>query len=131
MCNFRITQHNDYFQTGFQSMLPAYHWPVKQSHYKLIPSQDCLVQQNNQNNVLIALQRHSIQENQPMNSSFKAQFIFNGMGWDTTTMKQVSKKQTNIENVFVLSFSSVKVDFFSISYRQLEKLVSLSTPGNA
>lgn len=30
----------------------------------------------------------------------------------------------------VLSFSSVKVDFFSISYRQLEKLVSLNAPGN-
>lgn len=48
------------------------------------------------------------------------------MGWDTTTMKLKTKQNKNSRKYMfcVLSFSSVKVDFFSISYRQLEKLVS-------
>lgn len=36
--------------------------------------------------------RHSIQENQPTNSLFKSHFIFNEMGWDTTTMNKLKKK---------------------------------------
>lgn len=61
----------------------------------------------------------------------KPQFRLNEMGWDTPTMKCSIKNKTERTCFCDLSFSSVKVDFFSISYRQLEKLVSLSTPGNA